>query len=163
MNITKYKDLTTSHLNLTETKNWLRVDVNVDDTLISGLIYQARDIIENFLGLCLDETEITAVTYNTYSFELPYQPVTELISVKTWSGQTDLTYSFDQMYVSIEESYGDSLEVRWKAGYTNLPQGLKSAWLQTIAYLYEHRGDEGIEKFLLTNYNLNTFRKTIIL
>lgn len=127
----------TEPVTLQEAKDWCRIDVTDDDTLITALITAARIVCENFANLSFIERTVTARINNGLgNFYLPYGPVT------TISGATldDATSILDADY-SINNAYGQIYTVVYSAGYATLPKNFKTAILNQIAWMYENRGD----------------------
>lgn len=150
----------TNKLTLSNLKSWMKVETTDDDTLITSLITQSRDIIEGYLNMSLVETEITGYT-DKYEFRLPYSPIIELISVESSEGGETLSYDLTKDYITIFDrlSY-DVIKFIYKAGIDNIDEGLLMAWMQICSYLYEYRGDEGdLFNFIHNNSNLNRYKK----
>lgn len=136
----------TEPVTLVEAKNWLKVDVDDDDTIISALIIAARQTCEGYTALSFVARTVTAIIRNELgSSRLPYGPVNSIISM----------YDSDDNEID-EEDYsmpGDKvkrvntpvscwLKITYTAGYVVLPQQLKTGILEQLAWIYQHRGDE---------------------
>lgn len=131
----------TEPITLQEAKDWCRVDITDDDTLITLLITAARIVCENHANLSFIEREVTAKIINGLGgFVLPYGPVTSITSVTIADG-TDI-YDAD---FSIDDPYGKLYTVVYDAGYATLPQNLRHAVLNQIAFMYDNRGDERVQ------------------
>src|ERR1044072_3202563 len=135
----------TEPITLQEAKNWLKIEVSDDDSLIEALIIAARQACEGYTALSFVEREVTAILKNELgNIRLPYGPVNEIISMHD---------AYDEEI--IEDNYtvrGDTvkyilsplscwLKVTYNAGYSVLPKQFKTAVLMQIAWLYQHRGD----------------------
>lgn len=170
MSIKVQKTVTGSEpITLDEAKAWMRISTDADDTLITALITQARELIENYLNRSIVPTTLVVDATPRYELQLPYGPVDTITSVKdendddveyTWNGFTltfgqrvfDVTAGWTQVYTTTTYDAGDD----------PIPAGLKLGLLETIAYLYEHRGeDNSIQLFLYQNQNLQPYRETV--
>lgn len=128
----------TEPVTLQEAKDWCRIDIDDDDALITLLITAARIICENHANLSFIERTVTAKIINGLGgFILPYGPVTSLTSVTL----ADATNIYDANF-SIDDAYGQFYTVVYDAGYATLPQNLRHAILNQIAFMYETRGSE---------------------
>lgn len=120
---------------LQEAKDWSRIDVTDDDTLITMLLTGARQVCENYANLSFIDRTVTAKIHNGLgNFVLPFGPVTGDIAYSLNDGSVITDYSF-------VDAYGADMTLVYAAGYQILPYNLKSAVLNQIAYMYENRGD----------------------
>ena len=155
------KDKGANQLTLSNLKSWMKVETTADDTLITTLISESRDILEAYLNVSLPLTTISAITSYTDKFELPYGPINEVYSVKDYLGN-DLTYTFyNEEDIEIDTYYIEELYIVYNAGFSTLLNGYESGWKQIATYLYENRGDTEIYNFLSTNQTINLLRKKI--
>jgi len=142
-------------LELSEVKNYLRVDNSVDDGLIQGMIDAAIDFGEKYCN-----REFSIKTFDGY-FSDPYcvylkkSPVQSVTSVQyskdgVFTAFTDFervkrsSYDYIRMKsipdIDIDVTYG--FKVQFVAGYPETPPaGLKNAILAHIGFMYENRGD----------------------
>jgi hypothetical protein len=124
---------------LVEAKNWCRIDIADDDALITELIKSARQACEQYVNLSLINRTVTALIHNGLgNFTLPYGPVAGDVITYTDIDDTALT---DYNH---RDSYGSDMTVVYLAGFTVLPQKLKTAVLNQVAWMYSERGDERI-------------------
>ena len=130
---------------LQEAKDWCRIDVTDDDTLITSLITAARIICENYANLSFIERTVTAKIKNGLGgIQLPYGPVTSEIAFYD-EDDTELT---DYL---LKNGDGNEVTAVYSAGYDEenpLPGNLKTAILNQIAWMYENRGDAKIASSL---------------
>ena len=126
-------------------------NIGGDDTLIEAYITTARMQCENYTGIGFIEREVIAVVNNSLgNIFLPYGPVASITSVYDLN---DNEITADEYKVSgvkwTQFRYPAAawLKITYVAGYNELPQLLKTALLQQVAYLYEHRGDEDKNTF----------------
>lgn len=123
------------------------IQCNIDDqaqdhALINAYITTARIQCEVYTGIGFIHRTIKAIIRNELGdIYLPYGPINTLSAATDKEG--------DPIDVEL-------LGVKWKtvktvleyatliytAGYDTLPEVFKTAILQQVAYLYEHRGDE---------------------
>jgi len=130
---------TTEPVTLDEAKNWCRIDVTDDDTLIEDIIIPAaREVCENYANLSFIARTVTAKIQNGLgNFYLPYGPVVAITAA------TD--YNLNNIFTdfSLDTVYPQPITVVYTAGYADgtLPKNLKTAVLCQIAWIYENRGD----------------------
>lgn len=161
-------------ITLEEAKAWMKVDGTADDTLITELITQARELIENYLNRSLVATTITCDATPRYELRPPYGPVETITSVVDENGDP-VEYYWDGFVITFGSSTF-SVTQGWTPIYTTtsydtateaIPSGLKLAMLETITYLYEFRGDgmdnkdTRISMFLYQNQNLQPYRESV--
>jgi len=122
-------------ITLDEAKNWLRVDVTDDDTLITMLISAARGVCENYANLSFINRNVKAKIHNGLGdITLPFGPVIGDVIYKDMDGNA-LVIS------NLNEPYDGDFTAEYNAGFTALPANYKIAILCQIAYMYENRGD----------------------
>lgn len=131
----------TEPVTVDEVKDWCRIDVSDDDTLIGKLIKGARVICENYANLSFIKRTITAKIRNGLGdFYPPYGPVVGDPAATYKSGDTIDDFDFDC-------SYPDTITVVYDAGYDaadgyeTLPDNLRTALLNQVLFMYENRGD----------------------
>tara|TARA_R110000868_G_scaffold62906_1_gene189850 strand:+ start:220 stop:888 length:669 start_codon:yes stop_codon:yes gene_type:complete len=171
-------------ITLSEARNHLRLDLDVDDTLVNTYIQASRNWAENYTGrafinrtmqMFLDgfrigdsplwegmKTGPYVVNYSNI-IELGLTPVSSLSSINYYTDDdTQHVWAASNYYVDLISepakivirdggTYPTSLrpanglEINFVAGYgdntTDVPQAIRLAMLQFMAYLYEHRGD----------------------
>lgn len=129
---------------LQEMKDYLRISITEDDTVISQMITEARQWIEKRCGVLLIQRNVTAIVEVMNSIYLPYGPISkasvvvnnqydELIDDPALSG-------LDGGFIALN-GYG-MFTVTYLGGYTDCPQALKQALKAAVAFNYENRGDE---------------------
>ena len=158
---------TTECVSLAEAKAHLYIDSgNSDfDSLITSLIPQVREYLENLTGLSLIDRTVTLWIDYESSFTIPYGPVTTFssASVKTFINTYDAQVINDDFEVEAGRfiSYVGNYRFKliYEAGYTTatIPAGLKLGFLNEIARRFEHRGDNvivGDTNEIVTPYKL---------
>lgn len=172
INVTSRSRTGSIDLTLSEAKAFMRVDGTADDTLITTLIEQARDLIEAFCSITITAANITVRASARKQFFIPYGPVNSITSVKDTDGN-DLTYTWNKLYLlygstSYDPTTPESTDtlvdsdVVYAAGYTTTPPGLKLGWMEVVAYLYENRGDNTtINQMLWQNANIMAYRTKV--
>ena len=149
---------TTEPVTLAEAKNWLKIDVPDDDTLLSTLITSARQDCESYLNISLIERTVTAyLQIGLDEIRLPYGPVKTVTNVTNFRG--DRIHGYELKYEKFK-ALDSCTEVTatYDAGFINgaLPKHFKVAILNQIAWQYEHRGDETEQQ---TTLSPDTMRK----
>ncbi len=145
----------TEELTLEQVKSFIRVDGTTDDALITSLITQSRELIEEYLDRSMIESDVIATMSYRYSFTPPFAPIDTITSIIDVDGDA-IEYEYDGLTVKL------STAKTFKVIYNTLKdnkEGLILAWLQTIAYLYENRGDLFEITYILNgNTNLKPYR-----
>ena len=159
----------TDELTLTIAKLWMKVDDTADDTLITSLITQAKDIIEQYVNFTLTPATITLTATARKQLYLPFGPVQTITSVKNYDGDA-VEYTYEGLYIdfdtqvysvtSPENAYVQTTTI-YTTGTTSIPSGLMLGWKEVVLYLYENRGDVDIQNLLSNNQNLQQYRTKI--
>lgn len=142
---------------LEEAKNFLRVDVNDDDSLIEMLIKAARKKAENYTGRAfITQTIEYGVSFIPYGhiIYLYYPPVQNIESITVdgvavpsdkyfLSGDNALVTSLE-----LQSKVPDGVVIRYVAGYGDIPGDvpfdIREAILKLVAYSYENREQDGM-------------------
>ena len=133
---------------LQEAKDWCRIDVADNDTLITSLIKAARAICENHANLSFIKRTVTAKIKNGLGdFIAPYGPVISVTSAKDSDNIDIIGFNFDCAYTG-------NVTVTYEAGYEALPQNLKTAILNQIAWMEQNRGDVKLQSSLVEEAKL---------
>lgn len=149
----------TEELTLEDAKAFLRVDFDDDDTLITDLISQSRDLIEQYTNRSLVDSEIKLTASKRQSIILPFGLVSTVVSVKDTETQEDLEFKWDGLYLSYVSDNTTLIDYTTVANNT---QGLMLGWKEIVSYFYENRGDtSSIALILYYNTNLMPYRRKI--
>lgn len=146
-----------------EAKNFCRIDLTEDDSLITNLITAARQASENYTGRAYINQSITYSTdTNSLFIPLPKIPYSSCTTVKyldtdnAWQALTvttdyDVTKRGEAGVVtllttpSVDDRGVATVEVVYVAGYgataASVPYALKQAILMRVAALYERRSE----------------------
>lgn len=141
-------------LTLAETKLFLRVDGDEEDTVISNLITSARETAESWLRKSLVtqswQLDQQFVAGEPVQLALgPVQSVTE-VSIAQDGQTTVLTTSQYELDVAREKItlagslYAERVSVTFVAGYgdaSDVPAAIRQGMLHQITHLYHHRED----------------------
>ena len=179
---------TISLLTTTETKNWLKVDHSVDDTLIGLLIKAAQGYIENETGITLFEsTWEQKQVGGVEEIELLKEPTTQINSV-TFYGDFDSTGTVlvsNTDYRLVEPKYlippnivfdegrpYDGYVINFVAGkYTStvstddeFSASIKAAALKFVGWIYENREEylSEVQEGLSVKYDYTKVPQTIV-
>lgn len=169
----------TTFFTLANVKEWLRVDFTTDDDLITNLINQSVNLVEEYLNRAIIPQTINCIATKRVLLELPYGPIQSITSVKDEDG-TDLTYEWNGFEINFSSSvwsptdpdvYGPYVEsyTIYEAGpdistgeELEGDSGLTVAIYEVIALLYENRGDStDINSLLWQHQNLMPYRKKV--
>ena len=120
---------------LAEAKAWCRIDAADEDTLLTALIAAARLHVEALTGRALiTQTWRLVLNHVPRLVELPVVPALALVEAPGGAVlQGDcvlLVAPVDDLTLDYTAGYGDAADV---------PQDLKQAVLQLVAYWYENR------------------------
>ena len=147
-------------LNLSQVKQFLRVDSDADDVLLSSMITQVRDLVEENLQRSIISQSIKLTTLDSYEVKLPYGPVGTVHTVQDADGN-DLNYKLHGSTIRLDDPMLGGFVVNYDAGGT-CPEGLKLGMLEVLMWLYENRGDVSkLDYMIYTNQNLSVYRQKI--
>lgn len=121
-----------------EAKRYMRIDVTylLEDEEIAGFITSARQWCEKYTGLSFVPKQLEIYS-DKGVIDIPYGPITSIVSVKDDQG-TDITYRKAGLHhPRVFTNCGAYITV--KAGYSELPEELKTAVKMLTATLYENR------------------------
>ncbi len=171
---------------LSEVKNYLKVDISADDTLITTLLQSAREVAERYLNQALITQTITEKLDRLNSPVL-YLSVSPVIAVSSFqyadSQNTTQTYNSSNYVVDTFEkparlsvAYGktwptlygniNDVTITYTAGYSTEPSGvpmqIRQAVLMMVADGYDNREDyikklPTASEYLLDQYRVQLF------
>lgn len=134
-------------ITLADVKNYVRIDSDDDNAIITNMIAQARLWCENYISRDIVPKNRTYYMDSTSGlFDLPFAPVATIESL-TVEGEaaTYTEYGLDDL--SIELDGGPSLNVKVTYTTAGLSDGLvKQALLQMVSNYYDNRADFEIGK-----------------
>ncbi|WP_170019196.1 head-tail connector protein [Campylobacter sp. RM16190] len=119
-------------LTLDEVKNWCRVTGNEEDLILSSLITASVDFFEVYTGRVLINTTFKC-EFKNEPIVLPKSPVIKVISELP----NGAALKWD--YQTLEIVGVNSLEVEFEAGYTKIPEIIKTWALNKICSWFENR------------------------
>ena len=149
---------------LTEAKDFCRIDIGTDDSLIISLITTARLMCEAYTAVSMVDHEIEIVCNNSSGgIYLPYGPVKDVTSVTNSAGTSlvlDQNYTLQgSMFVRLLTPHEDGLTVAYTTGYSTLPEIFKTAILNAVYYLYDNRAQGTDNIGPIAKMLLNPFRR----
>lgn len=160
ISITETSLVTNEPLSLTEVKNYLKIDYNTDDDLLSGLIKSVRVQIETELGgiNIIRRNMIQKQTGGVEFIELLRQPVNSISSIVYFedfdsTGETITDFRQVNNILYHRDSFfkmgrpADGYVITFNAGLIadgvnanlSVPTNIKTAMQRVISYLYENR------------------------
>lgn len=153
-------------ISLSECKNFLKIDYDEDDELLSKMITAAAQKFENYTSQAL-VSQTWQVMYKQFcedDIKLPTYPVSAITKVETisYSGEHNVfatrLYEFDQASQRLSFKvfpFGYFLKIDYIAGYGDdasfIPEDIKNALLNHVAYMYENRATTA--QYPLSNYD----------
>jgi hypothetical protein len=124
-------------VSLDEAKAHLRVDITDDDSTISTQVQSARGYVEQVTATL--DLPVTPVTSITGIFTIDEAGVeTEFDAANYYLVSDKVVLKQDSTWPDVQRSH-EGILVRFNAGYTDVPAGLKSAILLIVGDLYENR------------------------
>ena len=149
---------------LTEAKDFCRIDIGTDDTLITAIITAARMQCEAYTGVGFIFREITAMVNNENGgIFLPYGPIADIDAVTNADGDTLI---LDESYTVMGNEWKrlmtpkqTDVSVTYFGGYQTLPEVLKIGLLNAIYYMYDNRAQAAEDIGPIAKMILNPYRR----
>lgn len=148
ISIDRVESSPTEPVTLAQVRAHLIITFTDDDTQLTTLITQCRQAVENYCHISIVRQIITAVLCYDCPQDLPYPPVTNLYSVQSsvpspGSGPISYETATSGWQQDGNEFSGGGVRNRlvYGAGYATVPEQLKLAILNEIAFRYENRGN----------------------
>lgn len=116
-------------------KDYLRIDHDEEDEMISTMLFAAIDYAEKFIRRSIIKKEYELITKGN-SIKLPNPPIIEVKSV-TVDGE-DVEFEFEEPNHLKIDNFGKVI-VRYEAGYDELPKAIEQALLMLTSHYYENR------------------------
>lgn len=137
---------------LNDMKLWGKIDTTADNNLITALITTARLMCEHYTNTSIVTRTIVADINNANGgFILPYGPVTGTPTAVDWQGTAlTIVYNFSQL----QTPYG-RMSVTYTSGFASLPEIYRTAIMEQVLFLYEHRGEEKADMSPIAQLILN--------
>ncbi len=136
-------------LSLSLAKAWCRVTYTDEDMLITSLITQARDVIEQYLNVSMIDKTLTLDMTKRSSIQLPFGPVQAITSIKDSDGE-GIDYDVKNEFLQFNQIV-DYARIIYTVGYDTVPSGLILGLKQVILRYFENRGDAQNSVGLLTD------------
>ena len=125
-----------------DVKDYVRIDTNADDALITQMITEARIWCENFISRDIVAKNRTYYLPTTNGlFDLPFAPIASVVSVLINGAAAQYTeYGLDDLSIELDGGPADNVKVTYTT--TGLNDGLvKQALLQLVSTFYDNRAD----------------------
>jgi len=134
-------------ITLAQAKNYLKVDFDDDNDLITSLITSARIRLEKYAGVAMSARTLQVVAYVDEFIELPYAPLNNITKVEYWDNGSWVEMSLGEYYIlgtTYKKIYmvaNNRMEYRftYTCGYSTVPQPMITALYKLIADLYDYR------------------------
>lgn len=144
-------DVVVEPVSLTDAKTWMRISYDTDDNLIQELIESARKHIEALTSVSFAtkvlraNVELTGSIPGAWMVDVPYGPLICINELKWKTG-----FNMYETLVKNDEyeliggkiwlySAGNYI-ITYQAGYSSLPEDIKSDILTLVTWSYENRG-----------------------
>jgi hypothetical protein len=150
-NVAVLSDVVVEPVSLTDAKTWMRISYTDDDSMIKELIESARKHIEFLTGVSFGSKtlkaniELTGTVPQVWMVDLPYGPMVCVNEVlwKTGFNMYDTLVKNDDYEIignKLWFYYQGNYTITYQAGYSSLPEDIKSDILTLVAWSYENRG-----------------------
>ena len=150
----------TEPVTLEEAKNFCKIDVDDDDTLITSLITAARRMCEDYTNIGFINREVTAVINNGNGGSyLPYGPIGEILSITDNDGAELEADIQGVQWKQVVSPRLERMTVVYSGGYEVLPNDLKTALLNVIMWLYDNRSQGTTEMGPIAPMILNPVKR----
>ncbi len=172
LDVSTVTDVITEPVTLEEAKEALTIDFPDHNTLITGLITAARQLLEKQLNITI-APKVLSVYFSCdgcYEYRLPYGPIGDVVSVSfTYEQGEGVSISSDDYKIigaDFKQFKGKQgyYTIQYKAGYNPAPQAIKNGILKQVAWMYENRGDKTTDGvinrdvlLMLSGYNKNSW------
>jgi len=142
----------TEPVGLSDSKLQAIVDHANDNDYITSLIKKCRQEFESICGISIVEKNIVLIADWNREQQLPYPPIKGINDVKIKTGvatggsaeyETPSCYSIDGGFFDLSSC--NRLKITYTTGMTTVPEDLKLALLNLIAFRYANRGDHSVE------------------
>ena|SRR5699024_4436382 len=140
-----------------EVKDYMKIDYPDEDDLIESLISTARSKCEKIAGLCMIKSEVNAFYLNGGDkVELFYSNILKDVNDEyIINGDYDIIGEGYKKWIKTSDS---EIGVSYTSGFEVVPEWVKTAIKEQVAWDYENRGD-GMAKGLVKT--LMQHRKTL--
>ncbi len=147
----KIEDARQNLIKLREVKNYLKIDNEVEDSLLIDLILAATRDCEEWSGIMISKTKISVIykqnDKNKYYFVLPKKPVIKIVNiygfydngVKSIINENYYYLLIDKVILRQKFNF-NNININFEVGYTNeIPENLKITIFEHISDMYEKR------------------------
>lgn len=140
-------DAVTEPITLSQVKDHVRVTFSDDDALITRLISQCRQTVEQYCNISIVQKNIKATIDLITDLQLPLGPVVSVVSFVDSYGNTIDPGAYRLagiLFKCIKPGYASWYDavIEYNAGYiTGLEWQLQLAILNEIAFRYDNRGE----------------------
>jgi len=134
---------------LAEAKNYIRIETDQDDLLVTNMIIQARTIIENYISSdIMPKSRSFFTDYVEESIDLSFAPVRVISSISSkgvalTSDQYEIK-GLDKERIKFKEKHLEDVQVNYETIGLN-DEFLRQAVLQMVSTLYDNRSDIAFE------------------
>ena len=161
-NVISVNKIETPSITRDSAKEWCRIDTDAEDALIDKIIVMAYDLVRDYTSRTLIKSEMMVAFLPNRELLLPYQPIIDVMAVFGDSGALVLNqdYKFNGMdTITVLTPQQNGIGVNYQAGEQVESPEVHLVVLNTIAMLYEHRGDAGVD--ISTIKGINKLRMKI--
>lgn len=131
-------------VSLQEAKDWMSVDYDDKNEIITSLITAARRMLERKYGIGIIQKEMKVMVNNECGGQdLPEPPISD-VTVKNSDGIEQAACVSGDFDIYLDSPACNSLTVEYKSGYelSEVPEDYKVAIKQQVLWMFEHLGDE---------------------
>lgn len=149
ISIDRVESTPTEPVTIAEVKAHLRITITDDDTELTKFITRIRLRVEDFCNISIVTKTIVLIADLRGMMRLPYGPVQSLqtVAVTPPFGTSENLTASDYSLIGTQDAQFQSCRcsihtINYTVGMTTVPENLKLAILEEIAYHYENKGEE---------------------
>lgn len=149
-------------ISLDESKKYLRIEQDIEDSLILMFIDSATQILEEYLNrsIMAQTWKLSLDSFPYSDINLYYSPVVDVDSIKYTLDDNSIeiidptiysvidNYSFSKIRLNNYDNWpddklisGNGVNIEYNTGYTLVPSNIKNGLLMILSGLYEKRED----------------------
>lgn len=148
-------------ISIDDVKTWLNIDHDYHDSLIDGLIASAFEFVEDYTGLTFRPQKwqlLCSPAEASKGLSIVKNPFIGIEEITLLTDQGSQILKSDQYHLTVASSHAlflvtdlpalrlakqtyNSVSFIFNVDYGSLPDSIKMATFQIIAFLYENRGD----------------------
>ena len=151
---------------LDEVKQYLGIETTSSDELLTSLINNGSEFIENYTNRKFAITDYLEIRDGTGNAKMPiyYAPITEITSVKIWDAEVTAKNTSNLIYFTDGNVFPIgimNIQISYKAGFASTPLDVKQACIELVSYKYKQKDRIGLNSKTLAGEVINFEHKDI--